>query len=94
MKTDRQRVSATEMSLAHWVEREVFSSRKQPVATKSSSSDNVILVPGQYLSAVPSDQTVVVVTMQPSVIERKLAIREINARMAGKMPISNTLPRD
>jgi hypothetical protein len=58
--------------------------------TRGASMQGKLLVQGRYVSKAGEPQ-VVVVTVSPSAVDRKLAIRQMNERLEGKAPISNTM---
>jgi hypothetical protein len=58
--------------------------------TRGVSMQGKLLVQGKYVCKAGEPQ-VVVVTVSPSVVDRKLAIRQMNERLEGKSPISNTM---
>lgn len=89
MKTDLQWVSTTASFSTCWVENDVLPTRSNPMETNLALSEDVVIVQGKYANMLHG--TFVIVTVQPSIVDRKLAIREINGRLAGKTPRSNTV---
>jgi hypothetical protein len=59
--------------------------------TRGVSLQGKLLVQGKYI-AQAGEPEVVVVTVSPSAVDRKLTIRQMNERLEGKAPTSNTLP--
>lgn len=56
--------------------------RLQPTDTRGMLNRGAVVVQGRYVDG----GTRLVVTMDPAVVERKLAIREINDKLEGRAP--------
>jgi hypothetical protein len=76
--------------MATWAERDLPKVRAA-ADTRGVSLQGKLLVQGKYI-AQAGEPEVVVVTVSPSAVDRKLAIRQMNERLEGKAPTSNTLP--
>ena len=57
--------------------------------TQYELSDQVVLIQGQYVRG-PSGNEQLMVSIDPATIERKLAIRELNAQLEGRTVKSHT----
>jgi hypothetical protein len=90
-KTDLERLSTTAIATRDWVEREAPQGIRPARGTKPAQGKHVVILQGQYARA-ESGTVKFVVTVQPAALDRKRVIREINDRLAGKTPRSNTLP--
>lgn len=60
-----------------------------PSDTRARSNENALLVQGRIVNP-PYGGTEFVVTVDPTLIDRKLAIRTLNDRLEGRTPRSNT----
>jgi hypothetical protein len=76
--------------MATWAESDLPKVRAA-ADTRGVSLQGKLLVQGKYI-AQAGEPEVVVVTVSPSAVDRKLAIRQMNERFEGKAPTSNTLP--
>jgi hypothetical protein len=75
---------------ATWAETDLPKLRPAAADTRSVSLQGKLLVQGKYV-AEAGEPEVVVVTVSASAVDRKLAIRQMNERLEGKAPTSNTL---
>jgi cysteine synthase len=78
--------------MATWAESDLPKVRPAAADTRGVSLQGKLLVQGKYIAQAGKPE-VVVVTVSPSAVDRKLAIRQMNERLEGKAPTSNTLNR-
>ena len=77
-------------NMAAWAESDLPKVRPAVTDTRDVSLQGKLLVQGKYV-ATAGEPELVVVTVSPSSVDRKLAIRQMNERLEGKAPISNTM---
>jgi hypothetical protein len=75
--------------MATWAQADLPKVRPAATDTRDVSLQGKLLVQGKYVVKA-GEPEVVVVTVSPSAVDRKLAIRHMNERLDGKAPISNT----
>jgi hypothetical protein len=76
--------------MATWAQADLPKVRPAATDTRGVSLQGKLLVQGKYV-AKAGEPEVVVVTVSPSAVDRKLAIRQMNERLEGKAPVSNTM---
>jgi hypothetical protein len=72
-----------------WAEADLPKARPAATDARGTSLQGKLLVQGKYVAKTGEPE--IVVTVSPSAVDRKLAIRQMNERLEGKVPTSNTL---
>jgi hypothetical protein len=88
MTTSTDRPSNTSFSMGNWKQGQKISPAKQPSGTKGELKEDVVLVQGRYVSV--RNYRELLVSVAPTEINRKLAIRHINEQLEGRTSKSNT----
>lgn len=77
------------VSISDWTEPTIIPRVLLTSNTNYELSDQVVLVQGKYIKRESGDN-LLVVSVDPASIERKLAIRELNAQLEGRTIKSQT----
>jgi hypothetical protein len=88
MTTNISKMFLTSCSIGQWTQEAEIPRIKGPSQTKGELNENVILLQGQLVNG-PSGRELLV-SVAPAVINRKLAIRQINGQIEGRTMKSNT----
>jgi hypothetical protein len=81
--------TTTSISFSEWTSLTTLPSVVIKPNTVFEMSDNVVLIKGQYVVGADGVKQLMV-TVDPATIERKLAIRELNAQLEGRILKSHT----
>ena len=81
--------STMSISFNEWAESELPPRVLISSNTQYELSDQVVLIQGQYVNELSGEKQLMV-SIDPATIERKLAIRELNAQLDGRTVKSHT----
>lgn len=90
--TDRKILKTTAPSIptGGWRRVEQFRDAVNSPDTRGPSNASVVLVQGRYIKEGPNADKLLV-TVDPAAIDRKIAIRQLNDRLEGRTPRSDTV---
>lgn len=89
--TSSKKISSTNVSISSdgWQTVDLQQKAASPADTRAVSNESVLMMQGRYIEC-PQGGVQIVITVDPAAVDRKIAIRQMNDRLEGRSPRSDT----